>query len=80
MAHHTIDLNTHAAKRGCCNIARGLLKTGEAQPDDTISFIRGSTPVFAKGRITWWSQRRIREADGNGPLRFEVYGPKQPTA
>ena len=74
--HHTIDLNT--AQRTCCATARHLLETGEAHPDDTISFVRGSTPVFNPGPITWWSQRRVREADASGPMRFALCDPEHP--
>jgi hypothetical protein len=71
----THDLSTTGTK-SCCVIARDLIKAGE-DPETLLEFIRrspdGTTPVFLPMPLRWWSERRVREADNNGPMRFERY-------
>lgn len=74
MATITHDLNTTGTK-SCTVICRELVKAG-ADPETTIEFVRASTPVFASRPVRWWAERRVREADSNGPMRFEMYRPR----
>lgn len=73
----THDLATTGTK-SCTVICRELVKAG-ADPETLIEFVRrsarGATPVFASKPLQWWSERRVREADNSGPMRFTTYRP-----
>lgn len=64
--------------KSCCVIAREMIKAG-ADPEQHIEFIRRNTPVFSPRPLKWWAERRVRESDHNGPIRFEKYTPSSPT-
>lgn len=68
-AEITHDL-ANTGTKSCCVIAREMIKAG-SDPEEKIEFIRGQTSVFAPRPLGWWSDRRVREADQNGPMRFE---------
>lgn len=70
----THDL-ANTGTKSCCVIAREMIKAG-SDPEEKIEFIRGQTPVFAPRPLGWWSDRRVREADQNGPMRFEKISPR----
>ncbi len=65
----THDL-ANTGTKSCCLIARQMIAAG-ADPERDIEFTRGQTPVFDPRPLRWWADRRVREADQNGPMRFE---------
>ena len=68
----TISINlAETLGRGPTVICRQLIEAG-TDPSENIEFTRGSTPVFAATPVQWWASRRVREADGKGPMRLEL--------
>ncbi len=68
----TISINLAGTPgRGPTILCRDLIKEG-TYPEELIMFTRGSTPVFAATSVQWWASRRVREADGKGPMRLEL--------
>lgn len=68
----TISINlAETLGRGPTVICRDLIKAG-TDPEELVKFTRGTTPVFAATPAQWWAARRVREADGKGPMRLEL--------
>ena len=57
-----INLALYDCQISCCDHARRLIEEGHS-PEETVHFVRGTTPVFANDfPLEWWAVREVKES------------------